>query len=34
MARVVSWVLGTSGDLSLGDTVKREAPDGVRPLRL
>jgi hypothetical protein len=34
MTRVVSWVPGTSGDLSLGDTVKREAPDGVRPLRL
>jgi hypothetical protein len=34
MTRTVSWVPGTSWDLSLGDTVKREALDAsalVRP---
>jgi hypothetical protein len=34
MTRVASWVPGTSGDLSLGDTFKREALDSSAPVRL
>jgi len=34
MTRVVSWVPGPSGDLSLGDAVKREALDASASLRL